>query len=254
MNRESNSYTIIYAAVMVIIVAIALAFTSQVLKDKQKENERVDKMQQILRSVRIDEKTNVPSLYAQNIVKELLVNEQGEIVKTFEGDQIAQNEAFGLNTANAFFNLKEKKKGELPVYIAVVDQQTKYVFPLNGAGLWGPIWGYVALNSDLSTVYGADFSHAGETPGLGAEIETAKFSSQFQDKHFFRDGSFTSIAVVKPGRTLSDQDYVDGISGGTLTSNGVNDMLMNCIEVYRPFIDKTLATADQASQTTVDQE
>ena len=109
---------------------------------------------------------------------------------------------------------------------------------MDGTGLWGAIWGYLAVQADGSTVYGTDFSHAGETPGLGAEIATKHFSQEFVGKHLYRGLQFKSIAVVKRGKTVDDQDYVDGISGGTLTSNGVNSMLWSSIHEYLPYIEQ----------------
>lgn len=242
MNRESNFYTIVYASVMVVIVAIALAFTSQALKAPQKENERIDKMQQILRSVHVaPDKSEVVKVYNNTIKKELLIAADGSVVATFEGKDIASNEAFSMNTANAFFEVSQGNAQQvLPLYIAEVGGATKYIFPMNGAGLWGPIWGFMALDADCNTVFGADFSHKGETPGLGAEITTARFSERFVGKHFFRNGDFRSVAVVKSGQHLAEQDYIDGISGGTLTSNGVHDMLHQSLSFYVPYIKQLL--------------
>ena len=197
MNRDSNTYTILYAAIMVVVVAIALALTAVALRKPQLENERIDKMQQILRAVHLEPtKDQVIPTYTQVIKQELLVNGQGEVIATFEGDQIAQNEAFQMNTANQFKLRQQDPSLGLPV------------------------------------------SHAGETPGLGAEIATKHFSQEFVGKQLYRDEQFKSIAVVKPGRTLTDQDYVDGISGGTLTSNGVNNMLWSSIHEYLPYIEQ----------------
>lgn len=235
MNRESNSYTIIYASVMVVIVAIALAFTAQALKKPQNENERIDKMQQILRSVKNnpEDKGKVTEVYASLITKELLVDEEGNITDTFEGEQIGNNDAFKMNTANTH--------PAYPVFVAQIEGDVKYVFPIDGKGLWGPIWGYLSVNSDGKSVYGADFSHKGETPGLGAEIAKEHFSSQFTGKELFKEGEFRGIAVVKPGQSKADQDFVDGISGGTLTSNGVNDMLIhNLGKRYQKFLQNVM--------------
>jgi Na+-transporting NADH:ubiquinone oxidoreductase subunit C len=102
--------------------------------------------------------------------------------------------------------------------------------------MWNQIWGYISLNSDCNTIYGADFSHAGETPGLGAEIATSFFSRRFEGLHIFRDGRFTSVAIVKAGKILSDQDYVDGISGGTVTSKATDLMIYNCLNKYVGFL------------------
>ena len=106
-----------------------------------------------------------------------------------------------------------------------------------GAGLWGPIWGYVALDDDASTIYGAFFNHEGETPGLGAEITKEAFSSQFQGKEMFKNGELVPVAVVKAGQTPTNgADYVDGISGGTITSKGVSAMLEDCFAPYNAFL------------------
>lgn len=239
MNRDSNTYTIVYATIMVVVVAVALALTSVALRKPQQENERIDKMQQILRAVHLTpDKEQVIPTYTEVIKQELLVNGQGEVVETFEGDQIAENDAFRMNTANQFKKRQSDPSLGLPVYVAELEGQTLYIFPMDGAGLWGAIWGYLAVKADGSTVYGADFSHAGETPGLGAEIATKHFTSEFVDKQLFRNEQFMSIAVVKPGKTLADRDYVDGISGGTLTSNGVHEMLWSCIHEYLPYIEQ----------------
>ncbi len=151
MNRDKNSYTVIYASVMVILVAVLLAFVSQTLSDKQNDNEKIDKMQQILRSVNMatEDKGKVISTYMSVIKQELLINQDGTVAQTFEGDQLAQNEAFKMNTRNAFKLAADDKSIALPLYVAEVDGQTKYIVPMNGAGLWGPIWGFVALTTAM---------------------------------------------------------------------------------------------------------
>jgi Na+-transporting NADH:ubiquinone oxidoreductase subunit C len=113
------------------------------------------------------------------------------------------------------------------------------VLPLYGQGLWGPIWGYIGLNEDKNTVFGMYFSHQGETPGLGAEIASKKFQTPFIGKRITKDGVFTSIAVVKPGNSVNERDYVDGISGGTITSKAVDAMMNNCLSQYDKFITHT---------------
>lgn len=113
----------------------------------------------------------------------------------------------------------------------------KYIIPVYGAGLWGPIWGYVAFDSDGSTIYGAYFAHKGETPGLGAEIEKPKFSDQFRGKTLFHGDRFYPVAVVKNGqKPTGEGDYVDGVSGGTITSKGVGAMLDNCLSPYSAYL------------------
>ena len=133
MNRDSNTYTILYAAIMVVVVAIALALTAVALRKPQQENERIDKMQQILRAVHLEPtKDQVIPTYTKVIKQELLVNGQGEVIATFEGDQIAQNEAFQMNTANQFKLRQQDPSLGLPVYVAEVEGQQLYIFPMDG--------------------------------------------------------------------------------------------------------------------------
>ena len=228
MNKQGNVYTIIYIIVLVVVVGTALAFTSISLRDRQQANADADKMRQILASVLINpEPSEVIGTY-RGIVKEThLVNDRGECV----GD-----DAFGVNVAEQ----SKLPAGErlLPVYVCTLaDGAVKYVLPVYGAGLWGPIWGYVSVDADGSTVYGAYFAHQGETPGLGAEIEKPAFSSQFQGKTLFKNDVFLPVAVVKAGqKPAGDEDYVDGISGGTITSKGVGAMIDNCLSPYAAFL------------------
>ena len=132
---------------------------------------------------------------------------------------------------------KSQQERRLPVFVCEVDGATKYILPVYGAGLWGPIWGYVSLDADGNTIYGAYFSHQGETPGLGAEIAKPKFSDQFRDKKRFKDGEFKSVAVLKKGqKPAAGEDYVDAITGGTITSRGVQSMIMSCLSDYQVFL------------------
>nr|MBP7464211.1 NADH:ubiquinone reductase (Na(+)-transporting) subunit C [Bacteroidales bacterium] len=119
------------------------------------------------------------------------------------------------------------------------DGSTKYIFPLYGKGLWGPIWGYIAVNDDMNSVYGTVFAHKGETPGLGAEIETKEYQKQFDGKTLFNsDSVFVSILVLKDGQTGAEEHSVDAISGGTITSKGLELMLSDCLKQYMNFFTK----------------
>ncbi|MDR3118416.1 MAG: NADH:ubiquinone reductase (Na(+)-transporting) subunit C [Mediterranea sp.] len=219
MNTNSNSYTVIYASVMVIIVAFVLAFTSSVLKPVQDKNIKLDKMKQILSALNLNTKgQDAEEVYRNYIKKDMILDANGA-VKAEEGG----------------FTLGESKD-EFVVYVAEVEGRTKYIIPLYGSGLWGAIWGYIALDEDKDTVYGTYFSHAGETPGLGAEISTPAFQAPFRGKHIMKEGRPVSIAVVKPGKAVSDREYVDGISGGTITSVAVQEMLKNSLAGYTDFL------------------
>lgn len=229
MNTNSNTYTIVYASVMVIIVAFVLAFVSYSLTDIQTKNVELDKMKQILSSLNVDLKgQDAEALYKQYIKKDIIINSKGETTA----------EQGGFNIVEKVELAKPLEQRQLTVYLAEVDGQTKYIIPLYGQGLWGPIWGYIALNDDKDSVYGTFFSHAGETPGLGAEIATEHFQEPFTGKHIMKDNQLASIAVVKPGKSASGQDYVDGISGGTITSAAVENMLKNILAQYTEFLMK----------------
>jgi len=229
MNRENSGYTIIYAAVMVIIVALGLAFTHQMLIEKQTANVNIDKMQQILRSLNIDANANeAQAQYDALVQNAYLVDNKGAKIEGTEGTT-PNDPAFSTELGS------DDVRG-LPVYEAQVEGTQVFVLPMRGAGLWGPIWGYLAVEADGSTVYGSEFGHASETPGLGAEIVTPAFRKQFIGKELFKEGNFVSVAVVKPGRSVANRDYVDGISGGTITSQGVDKMLLNSVGEYKSFL------------------
>lgn len=231
MNKNSNTYVILYSAIMVILVAVGLAFTSELLKDRQKANANIDTMKQILRSVHLEDQAadDAEAVYAATITEAYLIDREGNIIPGTEGtganDPAFQARIDRLLTADQF-----------PVFIATIDGEKKHIVEAYGAGLWGPIWGYIALNDDGNTIYGATMDNRGETPGLGAEISTKWFQDEFTNKQIFRDGEFKSIAVVKPGKSVSDRDYVDGVSGGTITSNGVQTMLYESLGLYEPYL------------------
>ena len=210
MNKNSNIYQIIYAAVMVLIVGTVLAFIYMALKPKQDDNIANDKRKQILRGY--------------------LHNKDGSIADSTE------NVAFEVEMKN---NIKLDER-DLPMFKCKLDDGSeKFIVPVYGAGLWGPIWGYVAVNDNGVDIYGAYFTHEGETPGLGAEIANPKFQDQFKDKKIYPDGEFKSISVMKAGQKPTDgSEYVDAISGGTITSRGVQSMLQDCMTPYDPFFRK----------------
>ncbi len=230
MNTNNNSYTLIYAVVMVVVVALLLALVSSGLKDKQNENAALDKKKQILSSLKVElEGQDAAALYNTLIVKELVVDVNAQTVSEVRG------EAFAVDIIKEGAKKIEERK--LPIYVAQIDGKSKYIIPVRGAGLWGPIWGYIALNDDKSTVYGTFFSHASETPGLGAEIALPAFQESFVGKHILNDAKeFVSIAVMKAGQKAENMDQIDAIAGGTITSKGVEAMLLNSIGQYEAFL------------------
>lgn len=231
MNTDKNSYTIIYATVMSVVAAVLLAGASVLLSEQQAENKRIDKMEQILRAIgqKADQKSQVAQLYAQSIKESAVLDASGQVKESYTGDQLASSK-------DRVFN-KALEAGEYPLYKAEVDGKPYYIIPLNGAGLWGPIWGYIAVDAqDGSTVLGIDLGNQGETPGLGAEMSTEPFMSLFKGKQLFDGETFRGIAIIKPGSAQITVHNVDGLSGGTITSNGIHDMLDKCLTPYQAYL------------------
>lgn len=251
MDTNKNSYTIIYSIVMVVVVAAVLAFVSLSLKDKQNENISNEKKQYLLASVGLGADANFDSVIKSAVV----VDGNGKIINTADSD-VAKSEAFAISTSEQNTKIKalatlapeaqEAAKAELrlPVFIAdLPDGSQAYIFSAYGAGLWGPIWGWVSLKTDFSTIVGVKFDHQGETPGLGAEIATPKFSNQFIGKEIFANGEFTSVAIVKGGVKEGSTNQVDAISGGTITSKSLEVSILNWFEAYLPYIKSLQALA-----------
>jgi len=230
---HSNRYTFLFAAGISVITAILLAFASQGLKPLQDANLALDTKTSILRAIRLDglERAAIEKTYTEQ-VKELVINSSGA-------------EISGVSAASIVLKDELKKPLEarrLPLYLFTDNANKKYyIMPLRGTGLWGPIWGYLALESDFNTVYGTYFDHKSETPGLGAEISEKPFQEQFQGKKIMSDDNhFVSVHVVKIAAKfdLGPEHRVDGISGGTITSNGTDHMLKLCLEPYLAYFKK----------------
>ena len=230
MDVNKNSYTFIFASTMVIIVAALLSSTAIGLKPFQDSNIELEKKQNILSSVRINiDRNEADEKYDKFIKKELVLNNLGEQI---------EGSAFDIELNKEI--KKDPKDQSLPLFISEIDGELKYIIPLRGKGLWGPIWGFIALEEDLNRVYGAVFDHKSETPGLGAEINRPFFEDPFIGKKIFERDEFISIKVVKGGAKEGDMHAVDGISGGTITSDGVSDMLYERLNMYLPYFKSQL--------------
>lgn len=231
---HSNKYTFIYAIVISVITAVILAFASEGLRPFQEANIELDTKTSILRSVRIDatERDTIEKIYAER-VEEIVVNSQGEVLQDISPDHVILKDEFA----------KEGSDRTLPLYIYTSrDGKKRYIIPMRGKGLWGPIWGYISIEEDFNTVYGAYFNHQSETPGLGAEIAEKPFQDQFHGKEIMSDdNNFVSVRVVKPTAKVpyGPEHRVDGISGGTITSVGTDAMISDAIEPYLDYF-KTL--------------
>ena len=231
MKTNSNSYTIIYSAVIVVIVAFLLAFVFQALKPMQDANVALDKKKQILNSLNIRDLSNeeADAKYKEVVIADEVIDEKGKVVEA--GTQGGEKAGFKLER-------KDYKAGKLALYICKVNGSRKYVIPVYGMGLWGPISGYIALNEDKATVYGAYFNHESETAGLGAEIkDNVAWQEKFQGKKVFTSGDDKTIALGVEKNVTDPATQVDAVTGATLTSNGVRDMLHEALGKYLTFLN-----------------
>ena len=230
MKQFTNRYIFIFSSVMVIAVATLLSLAATLLQPAQEKNLEIEKKKSMLESINIPaDRNTTETLYDKYIKESFVLNSKGDIID-------------GVNAFNVVMNIEQKKPLEqqyLPVFIASPDDGEKItILPLEGKGLWGPVYGYISLKSDMNTTYGVNFDHKGETPGLGAEINTNAFEGMFQGKKLFEDGKFVSIQVVKGGAKPGDSHGVDAISGGTITSKGLEKMLVDCISKYNDYLIK----------------
>ena len=232
MKTNSNSYTIIYSVIIVVIVAFLLAFVFQALKPMQDANVALDKKKQILNSLNIRDLNDAQAdaKYKEVVVADRVIDEKGKML--LPGTTGGENAGFKLDS-------KDYKEGKLALYICRVNGETKYVIPVYGMGLWGPISGYIALNADKSTIYGVYFNHESETAGLGAEIKDNKaWQEKFQGKKLFKNGDDKAIALSVEKKVEDPTTQVDAVTGATLTSNGVRDMLHEALGKYLVFINQ----------------
>lgn len=209
---DNNAYIIAYSCVLVIVVAFLLAFVSSALKPQQDANVELDKKKQVLAALNIRDLSNdeAEAKYA-------------EVVK--DGDK-----AFAMNSTSY-------KEGDIAVYNCEIDGEKKYVVTVYGAGLWGPIWGYIAVNADGNTIYGAYFNHEGETAGLGAEIkDSKKWQDLFIGKTIYAADGTVALKVLKSSEVKNPASEVDAVTGATLTSNGVSDMLQEGFAKYKDLL------------------
>ena len=239
-NKESNSYIFMYSTILVVVAAAVLAVAAVGLKPFQKKNQEIEKMQQLLTAVGIENDVkNAEDLYKKYFVQELAVNKKGEVVSTYENQTLKGEERpFNIELS------KQLAKGDeamLPIFICNQEGKTVYVVPVHGKGLYDAIWGNVAIADDLNTIVGVLFDHKGETPGLGAEITNPAFPEQFKGKKIFENDE-VKLAVVKGQKTEEEKQYqADAVTGATNTSNGVSNMLKDCLSNYIEYF-KTLKT------------
>jgi Na+-transporting NADH:ubiquinone oxidoreductase subunit C len=229
-NTNSNVYIITYSVVMVVLVAVLLSLAAIGLKPRQEANILNEKKSQIVKALGYDATTS----YDDVVAEAALLNAEGVVTEN--------------DTQKVFDALQDVKatreSGSFPIFKA---KDGSVVAPLYGAGLWGPIWGYVALAPDMNTVKGIVLDHSGETPGLGAEITTAKHQAMYVGKTIFEGEEFVGITLKKGGAAEGAMHEVDAITGGTKTSDGVSAMIKDCLVSYKPYFVAVKAAAEQKS-------
>ena len=227
-NTNSNVYIITYSVVMVVIVAVLLSLAALGLKSRQDENILNEKKTQIVKAL------GETASYKEVVAEAALIDAEGNVVENKTEEVFAALQSVKDTRANGKFPIFKAKDGSV-------------VVPLYGAGLWGPIWGYIALDKDMNTVKGIVLDHQGETPGLGAEITTAKHQAMYVGKSVFEGEELVGITLKKGGADKENTHEVDAITGGTKTSDGVTAMIKDCLASYKPYFvaNKAVASATE---------
>ena len=239
-RTDSNSYTMIFAVVMVFVVGSLLAFLASSLKLAIKENERIETQQNILYAMGVNENegssanfvsTNIAGgEFKKYITKQLVL----------EGNKISESDdAYTIDVKKQQTNAKQGKLRKLPLCVGQKDGKTFYVAPIRGKGLWDAIWGYISMDENM-VVQGAYFDHKGETPGLGANIKQRYFMDDFIGEHLMSEtGVFKGITVKKGNNDAVNEDktdyQVDAIAGATITGDGVSAMIKKDLALYVPY-------------------
>jgi Na+-transporting NADH:ubiquinone oxidoreductase subunit C len=242
MNKESNIYTVLFAGAMVIVVGSILAYLASALSAKIKENERFEKQQNILYAMGVNQNEDEGSVNfvpTDRVEKEFssFITEQLVI----EGDKItADDQAYLINIKKQLDLIKDGKTPKLPVFIGEKDGETFYIVPMYGKGLWDAIWGFMALDKNM-TVQGVYFDHKAETPGLGANIKQRYFMDDFKGETILNGSQYAGIKVAKgnndPVNNIKDDNEVDALAGATITGNGVSAMISKTVNLYKDYFE-----------------
>ena len=252
INKNNTGYTFLFSIIMVVVVGAGLAFTSLYLKPLQKANAADKQMIDILVAIQVSStRETAKKVFADYVSERVSIDSEGILVATMEGlvDFKNSSDPFNIDIKKDYRAYKTKRDADgnilrdgykFPLYVCEKNGKKLYVIPVVGSGLWGPIWGYVALEDDMETIFGASFAHKTETPGLGAEINMPSFTDQFQGKSLREASPYFN--VLKSG-SATDDNSVDGITGGTITSKGVEEMMNRTLDVYLIFFE-TLKTVE----------
>ncbi|WP_299215514.1 Na(+)-translocating NADH-quinone reductase subunit C [uncultured Aquimarina sp.] len=246
INTDKNSYTIIFAIVMVLVVGTVLAGTAMALQERISANKRTEKQQNILFAMGVSDSEDPNEFVSAEKAQELFdkyVGEEGQYIIT--GNVAKQTtDAFAVEVKKENDKVKQDSdyQRKLPLFIGKKDGEEFYVVPMRGNGLWDAIWGYVSLDKEFKTVKGAFFDHKGETPGLGANIKEAYFRDDFIGESILdASGNYKGITVKKgngdPKNVRKDDNAVDAMAGATITGDGVTAMVKKGIRMYQPYFE-----------------
>lgn len=244
-RTDKNSYTVIFATIMVIIVGSILAFLATSLKPRIDENKRIEKQQNILYAMGINENQegSVDFVSKNKVDAEFNKYIKTQLVITNGTTATEDPEAYLIDIKKEEAAAKNPNYDRrLPFFIGHKDNKDYYIIPLRGKGLWDAIWGYISLDKDL-IVQGVYFDHAGETPGLGSNIKERFFMDDFEGEHIMEGDTFRGISVAKGNadpKNIRKTDFkVDAIAGATITGDGLAAMLKKDLQLYLPYL-KTL--------------
>ncbi|WP_431156499.1 Na(+)-translocating NADH-quinone reductase subunit C [Winogradskyella poriferorum] len=243
-KTDSNIYTVVFAIGMVVVVGALLAFTASSLKERITENKRLEKQQNILYAMGVNENTEnsasfvstdkAPELFNEYIKQQLVITNGNEIKE--------DDNAYLIDVKKEQDKAKKGGVRQLPLFVGVKDGKSYYIAPIRGKGLWDAIWAYVAMDENM-VIQGAYFDHKGETPGLGANIKERFFMDDFIGEHLMSNGEFKGVTVSKSNADPTNKDKndheVDAIAGATITGDGVAAMIKKDLALYVPFF-KTL--------------
>ena len=233
-RTDSNSYTIIFSIVMVVVVGSLLAFFANFTKDLRVKNDQVKAQIDILSAIGVPaERSNATEMFTKYIKAQ----------KVIQGTEVSDDDkAYLIDVKKELDAAKKGGVQRLPLFVAEKDGKTIYILPVRGNGLWDAIWGYIALNDDLKSISGVYFDHKGETPGLGANITETFFTDDFKGEYLYdASGNFKGVEISKSNADPNNEDkkdnQVDAISGATITGNGVGAMINSGIKAYLPYFE-----------------
>lgn len=237
IDKNSTGFTLTFVVIMVIVVGAILASLAFGLKPLQKAHEADKKRMDIIGAIGVEsERSNVNDIFTDYVNGYYLLDNNGKVTST------DQKEVFAVDIKKQHRNteLTEADK-KFPLYTAkTADGKEVFIVPMVGKGLWGPIWGYVAMEKDMKTIFGAKFDHKTETPGLGAEIKTDFFQKNWAGQELdVADNAKMMFEVTKGAGSSMGKHQVDGITGGTITSKGVQEMVNRTMMVYRKYESST---------------